>query len=102
LDAPNPLYGAGGCTQRYFYFTDLIKQDTLGTPSWPNPCQTAQQIPPGIPRFLHARPAIDWKHGSSGPARTPTFSGQNASSVTVGAVGSPVRGASFGGNCVIG
>ncbi|HWN94831.1 MAG TPA: PQQ-dependent sugar dehydrogenase [Methylomirabilota bacterium] len=101
LDAPNPLYGVGGCTQRYFYFTDLIKQDTLDTPSWPNPCQTAQQIPSHIPRFLHARPAMDWKHGS-GPARTPTFSGRNAAAVTVGAVGSPVRGASFGGNCVIG
>src|SRR5204863_3946887 len=101
LDAPNPLFGVGGCTQPYFYFRDLIRQDTLGAPSWPIPCDLTQQIPSTIPRFVHARPAIDWKHGS-GPARTGSFSGTNASVVTVGAAGSPVQGSSFGGACSIG
>jgi glucose/arabinose dehydrogenase len=30
-DAPNPLNGSGGCTKPYFYFRDLIIQDTLST-----------------------------------------------------------------------
>jgi hypothetical protein len=29
LDAPNPLFGVNGCTQRYFYFRNLLAQDTL-------------------------------------------------------------------------
>jgi glucose/arabinose dehydrogenase len=101
LDAPNPLYSSGGCSQPFFFFRDLLKQDTLDTASWPNPCNTSQQVPSSIPRFLHARPVLDYKHGS-GPARTPTFFGRTAASVIVGATGSQVKGKSFGGTCVIG
>ena len=100
-DAPNPLYGIGGCTQRYFYFRDLIKQDTLATPSWPNPCNTSQQVPASIPHFLHSRPWIDWKH-STGPSRTAIYNGTDATSINIGAAGSPVSGPQFPGNCSIG
>ena len=100
-DAPNPLYNVGGCTQRYFYFRDLIKQDSLGTISWLNPCDTSQSVPASIPHFVHRRPAMDWKH-DTGPARTGTFSGTNATVTTIGASGSPVSGTSFPGNCSIG
>ena len=100
-DAPNPLFGIGGCTKPYFYFRDLIQQDTPGVPLWPNPCNIAQQIPSTLRRFVHARPAIDWKH-LTGPARTPGYSGTNATAITVGAAGSPVQGSSFGGACSIG
>ena len=50
-DAPNPLFGIGGCTQQYFKFRDLLTQATLATPSWPNPCNPAQQVPASIPDF---------------------------------------------------
>src|SRR5256885_3367714 len=100
-DAPNPLYGIGGCTQRYFYFRDLITQDTLATPSWPNPCNSSQQVPSNIPHFVHSRPWIDWKH-STGPSRTAIFSGTDAASINIGAAGSPVSGPQFPGNCSIG
>jgi glucose/arabinose dehydrogenase len=100
-DAPNPLYGQGGCAQPYFYFRDLTKQDTLAAPSWPNPCNTAVQIPATIPRFLHSRPAIDWKHGT-GPSRTGIYSGTTATTINIGAAGSPVSGPQFPGNCSIG
>src|SRR5436190_4796979 len=100
-DAPNPLYNIGGCTQRYFYFRDLIKQATLATPSWPNPCDGSQQVPASIPHFIHSRPAIDWKH-STGPSRTAIYNGTDASSINIGAAGSPVSGPQFPGNCSIG
>jgi len=100
-DTPNPLYGINGCIQQFFYFRDLIKQDTLGTPSWPNQCNTSQQVPATIPHFLNRRPALDWKH-DSGPARTGIYSGNNAAVINVGAAGSPVSGSTFAGNCSIG
>jgi glucose/arabinose dehydrogenase len=100
-DAPNPLYGTGGCTERYFTFRDLLKEATLGTVSWPNPCNPAQPIPISIPRFVHTRPVADWKH-DTGPSRVGIFVGTNASVINIGASGSPVSGPQFPGNCSIG
>jgi glucose/arabinose dehydrogenase len=96
-DAPNPLFGTGGCTQQYFLFRDLIKQDSPLAPSWPNPCNTSQQIPSTIPRFVHARPALDWRHGQT-LARTGIYSNNQAAVINVGASNSPVSGAMFPGN----
>jgi len=101
-DAPNPLFGTGGCTQRYFYFRNLLVQDSLNPPSWPNPCNTAQQVPASIPRFMHTRPAIDWRH-ESGPARTGVYAANGSAAVTnIGSPGSPVSGPQFGGTSSIG
>jgi len=100
LEAPNPL-GGGSCPS-FFKFRDLIKQDTLDpNPSFPNPCNTSQQIPANIRKFVHRRPVIDWGR-PSGPARVATYSGNNATTVNIGAGGSPVSGAAFGGNCSMG
>lgn len=97
-DAPNPQYNVSGCTQQYFYFTDLIKQATQNpNPTFPNPCNASQQIPAQY-TFLHTRPAIDWKHGKTPLARTGTFSGENATVTSIGAAGSPVVGSQFSGN----
>jgi glucose/arabinose dehydrogenase len=101
-DAPNPLFGQGGCTQQYFYFKNLLVQDTLNSsPSYPNPCNANVQIPANIPKFIHRRPSIDWGR-PSGPSRTGIYSGNNAAVINVGAAGSPVTGPQFGGNCSIG
>jgi glucose/arabinose dehydrogenase len=101
-DAPNPLFGIGGCTQPYFYFRNLLVQDTLNSPSWPNPCNTNQDIPASIPRFVHTRPAIDWKH-ETGPARTGIYTTNGTAAVTnIGGPGSPVSGPQFGGTSSIG
>lgn len=97
-DAPNPLNGTGGCTQQYFNFRDLLVQDTLNTPSWPNPCDTSQQIPATIRRFMHRRPSIDWRHGSTADARTGIYNNNNAAIIQIGASGSPVTGSMFSGN----
>ncbi|PYL00607.1 MAG: hypothetical protein DME19_04520 [Verrucomicrobia bacterium] len=104
LDAPNPLYPGSGCS-RYFYFHDLIKQNTSVTankPPFNNPCNSTQKIPSGIPQFLHTPPATDWKHGTT-LARTWIYNGSGvATAINVGAAGSPVSGSMFPGNCSIG
>jgi glucose/arabinose dehydrogenase len=101
-EAPNPLFGSGGCNQRYFYFRNLIVQDSLNPPSWPNPCDTGEQVPTNILRFVHRRPAIDWRH-VNGPARTGTYAANGTATVTnIGAAGSPVSGPQFGGTSSIG
>jgi glucose/arabinose dehydrogenase len=101
-DAPNPLFGTGGCTQQYFTFRNLLVQDTQNPPSWPNPCNTAQQIPANIARFVHTRPAIDWRH-ENGPARTGIYTTNGTAAVTnIGGPGSPVSGPQFGGTSSIG
>lgn len=109
LDAPNPLYGNGAsCVKPYFSFTDLLKQATEdGNASFPNPCNPNEQIPATYNsvvyhKFVHARPSIDWKHGSTPVARTGNFTNGQASVVGIGATGSPVLGSQFSGNCAIG
>src|SRR4051812_3305897 len=100
-DAPNPLFNTGGCTQRYFYFGELLKQDSLNAPSFPNSCNTGTQIPANIRRFVHTRAAFDWHH-SVPWARTPTYDASgNATISDLGSAGCPVFGASYQGNCSI-
>lgn len=98
-DAPNPLYG-GACAGEFFSFDQLLAQDTLDAPSWPNPCDANAQIPSTIARFEHVRPVLDWRH-PSGPARTKVYSANQAAVIDVGAPGSPVAGPQFGGECVL-
>ncbi len=95
-DAPNPLFGIGGCTQQFFTFRNLIVQDTLPSPSWPNPCSALQQIPATLFRFEHVRARVDWGH--NGPSRVPTYSGSSAAAALIGAPGSPCAGPQFEGN----
>ncbi|QHT65828.1 PKD domain-containing protein [Rhodocytophaga rosea] len=96
--APNPLYGVNGCTRQYFRFNELLKQATpTGTATFTNPCNSSQTIPSTIPKFVHTRPVLDWKHGTV-LARTGTFSGSTATVTNVGASGSPISGSMFKGN----
>ena len=102
-DAPNPLYPASGCS--HFYFSELIKEDTLAaleqTP-FDNPCSISDKIPDSIPQFLHTRPVLDWNHWMP-LTRTPTYGASGEASIAeIGGTGSPVSGAPFYGNCVIG
>ena len=100
-DAPNPLYNVNGCGQ-YFKFQDLLKQATpTGTATFPNPCDPTQSIPASVPTFVQTRPLIDWHHGA-GPSRTGIFTGGVASTIDIGAAGSPVAGPQFGGSASVG
>ncbi|MFZ1685835.1 MAG: PQQ-dependent sugar dehydrogenase, partial [Flavobacteriales bacterium] len=101
LDMPNPLYGTGSCSQQYFNFQDLLKQDTpVHLNGHPNPCDAAVQVPVNVPHWFHSRPAIDWQHGNR--SRCGAFTGNTAITVDLDAVGSPVPGPRFGGNASVG
>jgi len=93
-DVPNPLFGEGSCAVPYLYFRNMLVQDTLGTPSWTNPCNFGEQIPESIPRFVHTRPAVDWSHG--GTARVGTYNGDAAATCNIGDPGC-VPGSQFVG-----
>jgi glucose/arabinose dehydrogenase len=101
-DAPNPLFGSVGCAQQYFKFNALIVQDTLATPSWPNPCDLSQQVPASVPHFEHTRPLIDWSHGGGGISRTKIYNGTEAATIRLDDPNSPIPGPNFGGNCAVG
>ena len=92
-DAPNPLGG-------FFQFRDLLIQETLAAPSWPNPLNPSQQVPANIPHFMHTRPVIDAAHFDV--ARTAVFNGTTAGEALIGAAGSPVAGPQFGANAIVG
>jgi len=100
LDAPNPLVGTGACATPFFAFRDLLVEDTLAAPSWPNPCDPLQQVPAAIPRFEHARPVVDWGHGTV--ARAKSYAGAVATIANVGAPGSPVQGPQWNGDSITG
>ncbi|MCA8961631.1 MAG: PQQ-dependent sugar dehydrogenase, partial [Planctomycetes bacterium] len=96
--APNPLAGSG-CSS-FFSFQDLIQQETLAAPSFPNPCDLGQTITTA-PTFIHHRPRLDWNHAST-DARTATFDGTSATVTSLGTPGSPVAGLAFSGSCSTG
>jgi glucose/arabinose dehydrogenase/PKD repeat protein len=99
LEATNPLFG-GGCNTQYFRFKDLLKQDTLNTPSWPNPCNAGAQITTSDV-FLHSRPSVDWRHGSASARWAAYDASGNAINPVIGAAapdGTIVNGAQFSGS----
>jgi glucose/arabinose dehydrogenase/fibronectin type 3 domain-containing protein len=103
LDAPNPLFGIGGCTQQFFFFQDMLKQQSLNAPSWPNPCNTSQQMPASVHPAVHSRPALDWNHSSTTlQSRFPAYDGAgNAVAQQIGTTapdGTTVVGSPFQGN----
>jgi glucose/arabinose dehydrogenase len=98
-DAPNPLYDGRTCNRPFFYFRELLKQDTAGTPAWTNPCRAATPITT-VDVFLHQRPALDWIHGQD-QSRFPAFSGTTAVAWPLGSTapnGYQVLGSQFPGN----
>jgi len=95
-DAPNPLFGTGGCTNPYFQFKHLLKQATLNPdPFFSNPCDVAQEVPSSLRTYIHIRPIIDWKHGNQ--SRTGIYDGIDADEINLNDPASPVPGSSFGG-----
>ena len=94
LDAPNPLFGIGGCTQEYFSFQDLLQQESQTAAAFLNPCDSSQQIPSSARPSRQTRPVLDAGH--SGPARVKGFDGNGeAIFYELGQVGTPTAGSSF-------
>lgn len=101
LNAANPLNGTGGCTTPHFRFADLIKDDTQGAGSWPNPCNTSVQIPTSIPLFKHRRAAFAYKHGTP-VVYVPEYTGNNPLAANIGTAQTTVTGSAFDGSCIMG
>jgi glucose/arabinose dehydrogenase len=101
LDAPNPLYGTGGCTQQYFTFNQLIRQaNVAGDKTVYNPCNPAQPIGTGN-AYYHNRPALEWSHAHPW-ARVGIFDGNNPTVAMIGSAESQVTGTPFPGSCAVG
>jgi glucose/arabinose dehydrogenase len=106
-DAPNPLYGAGGCENTHFQFHDLLINDTENPlPFWPNPCSPGQPIPEDVPRFVHQRPALAYSNFLwNQPTRTQVGkfdSDGNPIGVNIEDAGWDYQGGAFDGTCIIG
>ena len=100
-DAPNPLFNIAGCTQQFFNFHDLIKQDSLTSLLFPNPCDSGQLIPNSAFPTLHTRPVIDYEH-TTAVARFAAYDLAGAAIApgigTFAPDGTTVAGAPFMGN----
>lgn len=100
LEASNPLYDGLSCTQPYFRFMDLLKQDTPNHLNMhPNPCNTEVQIPNTVPKHFHARPSIDFSHGNR--SRSAGFANGQAVTFDLDAPDAPVPGPRFGGYAAV-
>ena len=100
MDEPNIF---GTCSGRtHFRFKDLLRQDNAaGNKSVFNPCNASQLIGTHN-RYIHARPAIDWRHGQD-IARVGKFNASGvATAPTIGTAESSVVGTPFRGNCSAG
>jgi hypothetical protein len=100
--APNPQFGIGGCTEEFFQFSDLLVQDTLNSPSFPNPCDSGIQISSLTPTHVHVRPVLAWRHGTD-ETRSKSFDGSgNAVSFRISDASSPIQGTEFRGSSATG
>lgn len=100
-DRPNPLFGMGGCTQEFFRFTDLIRQESLNPLVFANPCDAGQMIPADF-TFEHARPIFDYWH-SGNRTRLPIFNPMGeAATIDLGAPGAPAAGTGWQGSSMVG
>lgn len=99
--APNPLNGVSGCTIPNFRFRDLLVDDTQGTPSWPNPCNAAIQIPSSTLKFKHTRASFSYKHGDT-ITYVPEWNGSLPLAAQIGSPQTTVQGKGFKGSCISG
>lgn len=99
-DVPNPFYPLGAC-KPFLQFNELLKQPTAnGVITYTLQCDNSIVIPNTIRRWVHSRADLDWNHSAT-MARTGTFTGNNASTAFIGAVGSPVSGVQFQGSASV-
>ena len=107
LEASNPLYnieipGIGLCTQRYFYFQELLVQDSTNPPSWANPCDPAQQVPASVPTFVHERPRLAYGQEVGSASEVPIYDGNGEAAISLVHPSAQIPGPLFHGGCIIG
>lgn len=95
LDTLNPLFDGINCTQEFFYFTDLIVQETLNKPIFNNPCDPKVQIP-GELTYMNKRGVLAWRNSrvfNTPFTVVPIFDQNgNAQQISISSPDSPVDG----------
>ncbi len=99
-DAPNPLFDGASCQAEHFTFAELLAEDSLTVPMFPNPCDPKTMIPPGF-TFMHTRPVLDYRHGQP-ITRVPIFISGFPVAIPIDSAQSPVTGVPFEGNLALG
>ena len=98
-----PLYE--GQTQLNSYYnsgtTNPDEGNALFKDNCPQPTNWVDNTDPTLRRYVHDRPEVAWKHGSTNEARVPWFSGTTPTDPRVGVSGSPTTGIQFRGNTAI-
>ncbi len=105
LDMPNPLFVSGSCNKEYYDYQDLLVQESLNPPNFPNPCDDNQQIVTNGNLFMHNRPAFCYNNDNWSPTtRTlvPSFD-DNGAAVEISVLDNdcPVESDTFSGVAII-
>ena len=107
-EAPNPLAWTNGCLQDFFYFQDLLQEDTeQASPFFPNPCDQTLSIPSDLHTFTHTRPRVAWSNiewnTEEQDTHVPGFDDDGQAIIhSLKDPGSPVAGEMFTGKCSVG
>ncbi len=105
LDAPNPLFDGDDCTHEFFFFTELVQQESLNDLFFKNTCDPAQAIPDQF-TFEHSRAALAWRNSRvffTPQSIVPIFDEfGNADEVDIDDPDSPVEGQHMKGVATIG
>ncbi|MEM5564993.1 PQQ-dependent sugar dehydrogenase [Psychroserpens sp. AS72] len=98
-----PLY-EGQTIQTNYYNSGTTNPDEGNVPfvnNCPQPTSFVDNPNPALRRFVHNRPEVAWKHGNTGDARVPWFSGTTPTDPRIGTAQSPTTGIQFRGNTAI-
>jgi len=102
LNAGWPLYE--GLTPNNSYYnsgaTNPDEANVLFVINCPQPVSWTDDVNAANRRYVHNRPEVDWKHGST-EARVPWFDGKMPENLQIGAIGSPTTGNMFTGNTAV-
>lgn len=105
LQAPNPLYGTGGCDEEFLRFKSLLAYPHLN-PSHPNPCDNDVTLPPSIHTMAMHPPMYAYRnkfHNTGDFSFIQRYRADGSSQVVeVGDSSAWVDGPSISGKCSIG
>jgi glucose/arabinose dehydrogenase len=100
LNAGWPLY-EGQTTMSNYWNTNTTNPDENNERFKDNCLQPSSFVDnpnPALRRFIHNRPEVAWRHGSSNEARVPWFNGTTPTNPRIGSANSPTTGVEFRGN----
>ena len=103
LNAGWPLY-EGLTKLNSYYNSGTTNPDEGNVPfvnNCPQPSTWSDNANAANRRFVHNRPEVAWKHGSTNDARVPWFDGTTPEDLKIGSAGAPTTGNMFTGNTAV-